>query len=70
MFLSSTSCVSLYLSSRLLLVSMFFFPLYSLPVTWLLALSLDLWLTLFNPIYNKQKVLGLKVCARTEQHHN
>jgi hypothetical protein len=30
----------------------------------LLALPLDLWLTLFTPVYNKQKDPGLKVCAR------
>jgi hypothetical protein len=51
------------------LLSMVSFSLCSLPVNWSLALPLDLWLTLFNPVYNEQKVLGLKVFARTEPHH-
>jgi hypothetical protein len=38
--------------------------LCSIPVNWLLALPLDLQLTLFNLAYYKQKVLGSKVCAR------
>jgi hypothetical protein len=33
-------------------------------------LSLDQWLALYNPVYNKQKALGLKVYARAEPHHN
>ena len=39
-----------------LLLSVFFpsIILYSLPVNWLLALLLDQWLTLFNPIYTIQ----------------
>ena len=32
----------------------------------MLALSLDLWLTLFNPVNNKHKALGLKVCVMDE----
>lgn len=42
--------------------SMFLFSLIvlsSLAVSWLLALPLDLWLTLFNPVCIKQKALGL-----------
>ena len=31
------------------------FLLCSLSVNWLLALHLDLWLILFNPVYNKHK---------------
>lgn len=41
-----TSCSSLYPSSWL--------PLCSLQINWLLTLPLDLWLTLFNFIYNIQ----------------
>jgi hypothetical protein len=40
--------------------------LCSIPVNWLLALPPDLGLTLFNPVYNKHKALGLKVWARAE----
>ena len=69
MFLPSTSCASPYLSSRLPL-SLYGFLLCSLLVNWLLALTLDLWLTLFNTIYNKEKSLGLKVCVRAELQHN
>lgn len=71
-----TECPSLiipvYLSIHppyLLLRSMFF-PPCSLPVKGSFDVPLDLWLTLFNPVYNKQKALGLKVCARAESHHN
>jgi hypothetical protein len=56
------------LSADFLLLSVFF--LSSLPVNWLLILPLYPWLTLFNPVYNKQKALGLKMCARAESHHN
>ena len=66
MSLLSTSCASFYPSSWLSIV----FSLCSLPVNWLLALPLDLGLTLFNPVYNKQKALGLKVCTRAEPHFN
>lgn len=52
------------------LLSLYGTFLSSLPVNWLLALPLDLWLTLFNLVYNKQKALGLKVCARAEPCHN
>jgi hypothetical protein len=58
-----------YWSPDFLLLSTIF-PLCSLPVNWLLALPLDLWLTLFNPVHNKQEALGLKVCARAEPHNN
>jgi hypothetical protein len=45
----------------------FLTTLGSLPVSWLLAWSLDLWLTLFNPVYNIQ-ALGLKVCVLRLSH--
>ena len=71
--LLSTSCTPPPSLSRFLTTSyslFFLIILCSLPVNWLLALPLDLWLTLFNPVYNKQKALGLKVCAKAESHHN
>ena len=37
-----------------------------LPISWLLALPLDLWLTLFNSCF--WTTPGLKVCARDEPH--
>lgn len=43
---------------------------YLLPDIWLLTLPLDLWLPLFNSVYNKQKALRLKVRARAEPCHN
>lgn len=65
MSLPSTSCISLYLSSWLpLTLSVFFLCL--LPLSWLFALHLDLCLTLFNPVGNKQESFGLKVCAGSE----
>jgi hypothetical protein len=46
-------------------------PPCSLPVDWLLALTFDLWLTLFKNVYNIQtKALGVKVYARVETHLN
>lgn len=59
MSLLSTSCVSPSILA----------PSYSLWF-WLLVLPLDLCLTLFNSIYNKNKGLGLKMCARAEPYHN
>lgn len=80
MSLSSTSSVSLYPSFWFLLTLYVFslIILCSFPVNLLallLALPLGLWLALFNPVYSivlqyKQKVLGLKACARIEPHHN
>jgi hypothetical protein len=35
-------------------VSTIFLTPYSPPVNWLLALPLDIWLTLFNSVYNIQ----------------
>ena len=56
----STSCVSLSIHPPdSLLLFMVFFLIF--PVFWLLVLPLDLWLTLFNPVYNKEKALALKV---------
>lgn len=46
------------------------FSLSSFSVNWRLALPLDVVLTLFNPIFNRQKALGLKVCTKAETHHN
>jgi hypothetical protein len=43
----------------------------SLPVNWLLALLLDQWLTLFNPVYTIQAESSwIKACAKTEPQHN
>lgn len=67
MYLSSTSCVTLY-PPDFFLVSMIFF-LCLLPVNWLLALSLDLWLTLFNPLFIQAKSSCIKVCAKAEPYH-
>jgi hypothetical protein len=39
------------------------FALCSLPINWLFAPPLDLWLTLFNSVYDKEKAIGLKVLA-------
>lgn len=64
-----TSCVPLYLSSQLPPTLSVFF-LYSLPPNCLVALLHDPWLTLFNIVYDKQKALDLKVCARAEPHYN
>ena len=50
MFLHSRSHVSLYPSSWPL--TLWFFSLCSLPVNWLLASPLDLWLTLSKPVHN------------------
>jgi len=54
-------CVSIH-SPDFLILYVFF--LCSLPVNWLLAPPLDLWLILFNLVYNKQKALGLKLRLR------
>lgn len=35
----------------------------------LLTPSPDMCLILINPVYDKQKTLGLEVCARTDPHH-
>jgi hypothetical protein len=45
-----------------------FASLVLLPLNWLLALLLDLSLTLFSSCL--QKVLRVKVCTRAEPHHN
>ena len=56
-------------SPDFLLLSIIFFPLFTL--NWLLALTLDPWLTLFNPVYSKQKeAFWLKMCVRAEPHHS
>lgn len=52
LFLLFPSC-ALSIYPALLLLSGFL--LCSLSVNWLLALHLDLWLILFNPVYNKHK---------------
>jgi hypothetical protein len=46
-----TQCPSLLLP---VCVSTIFLTPYSPPVNWLLALPLDIWLTLFNSVYNIQ----------------
>lgn len=55
-------CLSLHPPYLLLLCMFFFFC--SLLVNWLLAEPFDLELTVFHSVYNEQKVLGLKACAR------
>ena len=69
-----TKCTSFYflcisLSVCLMFYILRFFPyVHSHSAGYLLCLY-DLWLTLFNLIYNKQKALELKVCARMGPQH-
>lgn len=76
MTLFSTFCASLYLSSWVPLTLVFFFLLIiqnSLPVNWLFASSLDLWLTWLYLILLtifKQKAFIVKVCVRADPYPN
>lgn len=63
-------CLSVHAPGSLSLsVAFSLISLGPLPVNWLLAPPLDLWLTLFNPVFNTQaESSGLKV--RAEPYHN
>lgn len=66
--LPSTSCESLYPSSLLPPILFSFFLFTSCQMVY----GSTSWpiVDFFNPVYSKQKALGLKACARAGSHHN